>query len=121
MVACITAACFLTTQTTAVAGPNEEGVAAGQAANPVARGNVTAPGATAVVPSYTTTPPERSYYRQPNLSSRGGARLAACSLTPTDPLCQAQRGAVSSANTPRPKIGADDPAVAAARAIGRGR
>jgi hypothetical protein len=98
------------------AGPHEEGVAAGQAANPVARGNVTTPGATAVVPGYTTTPPERSYYRQPNLSSQGSARLSACALTPTDPLCQAQRGAFSSANTPRPTIGADDPAVAAARA-----
>ena len=65
--ACITAACFLTTQIAATAGPHEEGVAAGQAANPVARGNVTTPGATAVVPGYTTTPPERSYYRQPNL------------------------------------------------------
>ena len=70
-VACITAVCFLTTQTAAVAGPHEEGVAAGQAANPVARSNVTTPGATAVVPGYTTTPPERSYYRQPNLSVQG--------------------------------------------------
>ncbi len=118
-VACFTAVCFLTTQTAAVAGPHEQGVAAGQAANPVARGNVTTPGATAVVPGDTTTPPERSHYRQPNLSSQGSARLAACSLTPTDPLCQAQRGAVSSANTPRPTVGANDPAVAAARAIGR--
>ena len=62
LVAGITAACFLTTQTAAVAGPHEEGVAAGQAANPVARGSVTAPSATGVVPGYTTTPPERSYY-----------------------------------------------------------
>jgi conjugal transfer mating pair stabilization protein TraN len=119
LVASITAVCFLTTQTAAAAGPHEEGVAAGQAANPVARGNVTTPGATAVVPGYTTTPPERSYYRQPNLSSQGSASLSACALTPTDPLCQAQRGAISSANTPRPTIGADDPAVAATRAIGR--
>lgn len=36
-VARVTAACFLTTQTTAVAGPHEEGIAAGRAANPVAR------------------------------------------------------------------------------------
>ncbi|MCW5611697.1 MAG: hypothetical protein KIS83_13625 [Rubrivivax sp.] len=102
-----------------MAGPHEEGVVAGQAANPIARGNVTTPGATAVVPGYTTTPPERSYYRQPNLSSQGSAKLSACALTPTDPLCQAQHGAFSSANTPRPTIGPDDPAVAAARAIGR--
>ena len=94
-------------------------MAAGQAANQIARGNVTTSGATAVVPGYTTTPPERGYYRQPNLSSQGSARLSACALTPNDPLCQAQRGAFSSANTPRQTIGADDPTVAAARAIGR--
>ena len=94
-------------------------MAAGQAANQIARGNVTTSGASAVVPGYTTTPPERGYYRQPNLSSQGSAKLAACALTPNDPLCQAQRGAFSSANTPRQPIGADNPAVAAARAIGR--
>ena len=70
-----TLVCFVTTQTASVAGPHEEGVAAGQAANPVARGSVAAPSATSVVPGYTTTPPERSYYRQPNLASQGNARL----------------------------------------------
>jgi len=119
IVAGITAVCFLTTQTAAVGGPHAEGVAAGLAANPVARGNVTTQGATAVVPGYTTTPPERSHYREPNLSSQGSARLSACVLSPTDPICQAQRGAFASASTPRPTVGADDPAVAAARAIGR--
>lgn len=34
----ITLVCFVTTQTAAVAGPFEEGTAAGQAANPVIRG-----------------------------------------------------------------------------------
>ena len=99
-----TLVCFVTTQTASVAGPHEEGVAAGQAANPVARGSVTAPSATAVVPGYTTTPPERSYYRQPNLASQGNARLALCATLPNDPICQAQRGALSSANTPRPAV-----------------
>jgi conjugal transfer mating pair stabilization protein TraN len=37
--------CFVTTQTAAVAGPHEEGLASGQAANPVARGSVTTPSA----------------------------------------------------------------------------
>jgi conjugal transfer mating pair stabilization protein TraN len=119
LVVWFTLVCFVTTQTAAVAGPHEEGVASGQAANPVARGSVTAPSATAVVPSYTTTPPERLLYRQPNLASQGNARLANCTLQPNDPLCQAQRGAMTSANTPRPAVTADDPAVAAARAIGR--
>ena len=36
---------FLTTQTAAVAGLHEEGTAAGQAANPVVRETITAPGA----------------------------------------------------------------------------
>ena len=111
--------CFVTTQTAAVAGPHEEGVAAGQAANPVARGSITTPSATTVVPGYTTAPPESAYYRQPNLAAQGSARLALCATLPNDPVCQAQRGAVTSANTPRPAITSADPAVAAARDIGR--
>jgi conjugal transfer mating pair stabilization protein TraN len=118
-VAWFTIFCFVTTQTSAIAGPHEEGVAAGQAANPVARGSVTTPSATAVVPGYTTAPPESAYYRQPNLAAQGNARLAACAGSPNDPVCQAQRGALSSANTPRPAITPDDPSVAAAREIGR--
>ena len=114
-----TLVCFLTTQTASIAGPHEEGVAAGQAANPVARGDVTAPNAGAVVPGYTTTPPQRALYRQPDLAAQGNARLALCATLPNDPSCQAQRGALDSANTPRPAISPDDPAVAAARDIGR--
>ena len=111
--------CFVTTQTAAVAGTHEEGVAAGQAANPVARGNVTTPSASTVVPGYTTAPPESAYYRQPNLATQGNARLALCATMPTDPVCQAQRGAMTSANTPRAAVGANDPAVAAANNIVR--
>ena len=111
--------CFISTQTAAVAGPHEEGVAAGRAANPVARGGVTAPSASSVVPGYTTTPAESAYYRQPNLASQGNARLAACATMPTDPVCQAQRGAMGSANTPRAMVSANDPAVAAAHGIMR--
>ena len=118
-IAWFTIFCFVTTQTSAVAGPHEEGVAAGQAANPVARGSVTTPSATTVVPGYTTAPPESAYYRQPNMAAQGNARLALCATLPNDPVCQAQRGALSSANTPRPAILPDDPSVAAARAIGR--
>ena len=96
-----TLVCFVTTQTASVAGPHEEGVAAGQAANPVARGSVTAPSATGVVPGYTTTPPERSYYRQPNLASQGNARLALCVTLPNDPTCQVAARPASSAAWPR--------------------
>ena len=115
----LTLACFITTPTASLAGPHDEGLAAGQAATPVARGSITAPGASAVVPGYTTTPPERADYRQPDLAAQGSARLALCATMPNDPVCQAQRGADASANTPRPAVPADDPTVAAARAIGR--
>ena len=118
-IAWFTIFCFVTTQTSVIAGPYEEGVAAGQVANPVARGSVTTPGATAVVPGYTIAPPEASYYRQPNLAAQGNARLALCANMPNDPFCLAQRGALASANTPRTAIAADDPSVAAARDIGR--
>lgn len=110
---------FFWTQTLAVAGPHEEGVAAGHAANPVIRGTVNQPSASAVVPGYTTTPPESAYYGQPNLSGRANARLADCALSQNDPVCEAQRGAMASANTPRPAVTAYDPNVAAAKEIAR--
>ena len=113
----ITLVCFVTTQTAAVAGPFEEGTAAGQTANPVIRGTVNAPSASSAVPGYTTTPPETTYYGQPSLSGPANARLAACAASTDDPVCQAQRGAVTSANTPRASVSAYDPAVAAARDI----
>ena len=111
--------CFVTTQAGAVAGPFDEGIAAGQAANPVIRGNVDAPSASTTVPDYTTTPPESAYYGQTNLASQADARLASCATMPNDPVCQAQRGAVSSANTPRPAVSPYDPSVAGARDIAR--
>jgi len=113
----ITLVCFVTTQTAAVAGPFEEGTAAGQAANPVIRGTVNTPSASSAVPGYTTTPPETTYYGQPSLSGAANARLAACATSIDDPVCQAQRGAVTSANTPRTPVSTYDPAVAAARDI----
>lgn len=115
----ITLFCFITTQTAAVAGPIEEGTAAGQAANPVIRGTVNAPSASSAVPGYTTTPPETSYFGQPSLSGAANARLAACATATADPVCQAQRGAVASANTPRPPVSAYDPVVTSARDIAR--
>ena len=113
----ITLSCFVLTHATAQVGPHAEGTAAGQAANPFARGNINAPDASTVVPGYTTTPPERLYHGQPNLSGQTSARLAACATTPNDPVCQALLGARASANTPREAISPYDPAVSAARAI----
>ena len=112
-----TLTCFVTTQTAAQTGPHAEGTAAGQAANPVIRGAINAPDASAVVPGYTTTPPERGYYGQPNLSGQTSARLAACATTPNDPTCQALLGARASANTPREAVSPYDPAVLGARRV----
>ena len=72
---------FITTQTAAVAGPFEEGTAAGQAANPVVRSTLNASSASSAVPGYTTTPPETTYYSQPNLSGAANARLTSCATS----------------------------------------
>lgn len=113
----ITLFCFVTTQTAAVAGSFEDGTAAGQAANPVIRGTVNAPNASGTVPGYTSTPPESAYYGQPGLTGQANAHLAACALTADDPVCQAERGALTSASTPRAAVSPYDPAVLAARRI----
>ncbi|MFH1658315.1 MAG: type-F conjugative transfer system mating-pair stabilization protein TraN [Pseudomonadota bacterium] len=115
----ITLLCFVTTQSAAIAGPFEEGTTAGQVANPVIRGTVNMPSASSAVPEYTTTPPETAYYGQPNLSGAANVRLSTCATRANDPVCQAQDGALSSANTPRPTVSAYDPAVTAARDIAR--
>lgn len=111
--------CFVTSRSVVLAGPHEEGTAAGQAANPLIRATIDASKAAANVPGYTTTPPESSYYAQPGLTGPANTRLAACLDTPEDPVCQALRGAVSSANTARPALSPYDPSVAAARDITR--
>ncbi len=110
----ITLVCFITTQTAAVAGPFEEGTAAGQAANPVVRSTLNASSASSAVPGYTITPPETMYYGQPSLTGAANARLSACATSPNDPVCQAQSGALTSANTPRTAISPYDPAVSTA-------
>ena len=115
----ITLFCFITTQSAAVAGPFEEGNASGQAANPAIRGTINAASASSAVPGYTMTPPESAYYGQPGLSGAANARLTACAASSNDPICQAQRGALTSANTPRAPVSAYDPAVSDARDIAR--
>ena len=114
----LTVLCFVMTQTNAIAGPHDEGLAAGAAANPVIRDNVSAPSASGVVPNYTTTPAETAYYGQ-SLPGQANARLTSCAATPDDPVCQAQRGAFTSANTARPAVSPYDPAVVGARDIAR--
>lgn len=97
--------------------PHEQGVAAGQAANGVARAMVSAPSASSVVPGYATAPAETTYAGRPSLGPEADAKLAACTLVPADPTCQAILGARTSAMTPRPPVLATDPSIAAVRAI----
>ncbi|HEY0844356.1 MAG TPA: type-F conjugative transfer system mating-pair stabilization protein TraN [Noviherbaspirillum sp.] len=110
---------FCCLQPLAIAGPHEDGIDAGNAANAFTRGTVNPSSATNVVPGYTSTPPERTYYGQPNLSGQANARLAHCALAPGDPVCDAQLGAIHSANTPREAVTAYDPGVASAKDIAR--
>lgn len=119
LLALLVAFCLLANQTAALAQSAAEARAAGEAANAIARGSVNTTTAQEHVPGYTTTPPETAYYGQPNLSDTASTRLAACAATPGDPTCQALRGAVTSANTPREGISATDPLVASAQAIAR--
>jgi conjugal transfer mating pair stabilization protein TraN len=98
---------------------HDEGIAAGNAANPVIKGTINTPSATGVVPGYTTTPPETAYAGKASFGADVNAKLAACASTPTDPTCQALKNAIASANTPRPAISPADPSVVAARAIAR--
>lgn len=98
---------------------HDEGIAAGNAANPVIKSTVNTPSATAVVPGYTTTPPETAYAGKASFGADVNAKLAACASTPTAPTCQALKNAIASANTPRPAIGPGDPAVMAATQIAR--
>jgi conjugal transfer mating pair stabilization protein TraN len=118
-IATLTSVCMVITQSAALGGPHEEGLEAGRAANPVARDMVTAPSASTHVPQYSTTAAESVYYGKPNLGAQGNAALAVCATRPGDPVCQAQTGAVRSANTARPAISLDDPSLLQARSIAR--
>jgi hypothetical protein len=119
LIASVTTICFVVTQSATVAGPHEEGLSAGREAIPAARSAVSAASAAGVVPQYGATPAETTYYGKPNLGAQGNAALALCSTRPGDPVCQAQLGAVRSANTARPMLPLDDPALLQARAITR--
>jgi conjugal transfer mating pair stabilization protein TraN len=101
----------------ALAGPIDDGKAAGAAANAAARPAINATDAATHVPGYTATPPEAALYASPSLSGEATARIAACALTPADPSCQAILGARTSAATPRPPVLATDPAITSARAV----
>ncbi|MDR1424965.1 MAG: conjugal transfer protein TraN [Azoarcus sp.] len=116
-VAWATMACFVVTQNVALAGPHEEGVTAGEAANPEIGTSISTSNASTIVPGYTATPSERSLYGEAKLTERAEAKLSACAATPDDPSCQAMLGARDSANTARPGVSAYDSDMLAARRI----
>ena len=107
LIVCITLICFLVVQTDAVAQPHQDGVDAGRAANSTIQPDINTSNASAVVPNYTTTPPETIYYGQPSLNSPANARLTYCATHTDDPTCDAQQNAATSAALPKPNLTAD--------------
>jgi len=55
----------------------EQGKALGRTGNAAARGTISGSTAQSTVPSYTTNPPEASYFGSPGLGSQAAARTAA--------------------------------------------
>lgn len=103
----------------ASAGPHEEGIAAGKAANPGVKGAINASDAATNVPGYSSAPPERALYTKPGLTTQANAKLAECQGNRGDPACDGVATATQSANTARPAIGPYDPSITAARDIAR--
>ncbi len=97
-----------------------QGLATGQANNTAVRGGITTQAASQVVPGYGTPAPQTQLYGQGDLRANARGQLAACATQPPqqrDPVCAALLGAQTSAQTPRPGLSANDPAVLAARRI----
>ena len=109
--------CLLTTQTTALAQSHGEGLSAGREANATIQRLLNDANARDVVPDYTASPPQTGYYGQRSLAEPARAHLLACARTPSDPLCQAQQGAVASAQLPGEPLTPGDPAIDAAQGI----
>lgn len=113
----VMAVTWLAAQQHALSALAQDDLAAARAANASARNAVSTTSASTVVPGYTASPPQTVLYGQSNLGAQGRAQLALCALSPTDPSCDAQRGAYASAGMPRPAIGHGDSSVAAAHVV----
>ncbi|NVD97709.1 conjugal transfer protein TraN [Massilia sp. BJB1822] len=118
-IALMTACSLLAVQSREVLAQTGADLAAARAANQVASGAVNAGSAAAVVPDYTTTPPERALYGRTDLAQQAREHLLLCAAQPGNIACDAQRQAASSAATPRPPVTAADPQVAGAQAVAR--
>ena len=78
--------------------------AGGQSRHP---GTVNTPSASSAVPGYHDA--TGNHVLRPAQPVGGGQCLTACATATGDPACEAQRGAMTSANTPREAISAYDP------------
>lgn len=119
IVALVVACSFLSTQSHMVLAQTDADLAAARAANAVVRSGVNATSASAVVPGYTTAPPETVLYGRTDLATEARARLMLCAAMPGDPICEGQRNAATSAAIPRPPVTPGDPQVAGASAVAR--
>lgn len=119
LTALMTACALMSAQAPQVRAQHAPDMAGATAANQAARSSVNAASATAHVPGYTAAPPETALYGRADLKDDANARLASCALTPLDPVCQAQTGALQSANTPRAPVLATDPDIVQAQGIAR--
>ena len=115
----LTLVCMITSQTTALAQPHVEGLSAGQAANSLVPGLLKEDSARQVVPGYTQDAPQSAYYGASNLADPAREQLANCATSPENPFCQAQQGAVSSAQLPRDPVSPNDPGIRESQDIAR--
>ncbi|MBB3122167.1 conjugal transfer protein TraN [Pseudoduganella violacea] len=115
----VTAGCLLAGQSRAVLAQTSMDLAAARAANQVASGAVNTASASAVVPGYTTAPPETALYGRTDLANQAREHLLLCAAQPNNIACDAQRQAVASAGTARPPVTSADPQVAGAQAVAR--
>lgn len=113
----MTVLCLLTSQTHALSQPHEEGLAAGRAANAATQSQLDETRARQVVPEYSSSPAQTVYATASDLAEPARQQLAACAQAPNDPLCQAQQGALVSAQRPGPTLSASDPQISAAQGI----
>ena len=69
----------------------EQGKTLGRTGNAAARDTISGSTAQSIVPSYTTNPPEASYFGSPGLGTQAAARAIACASGPAaaDPSCTA--------------------------------
>lgn len=93
-------------------------VTAAQQAAQAAQAAVSEASARQVIPFYSLTSPETAYAGT-DLGAAARQRIASCSMTPTDPVCQGNIAALSAAGSPRGPLGAAAQSLGAAAAIAR--